>query len=241
MPARAKKNLIPDPNNSASDGAPLATPKKPRRKKVHRASPPMVTLMSPEQTVKSLPSKAPPTSSQRSSTPSEVVTPPPPPILKTKYNLLLVRRLSLVLGVVVLAALALFGWSFRQQLLSVPLPLVTKPYHLTVSSPLLQATKAAQLSQGLQATASANATASPNLTPQYQAALSGYTTPQLYDLLDQEIAELKSENQRTDTLATYPVKARAVENSNPTKARDLLMEGVQLGKELQALYLYYKK
>jgi hypothetical protein len=125
-----------------------------------------------------------------------------------------------------------------------PLPARQAVYHLQVTPEKADKVKAQVILKAGQASASVN----PTLTPGTKASdstsivpsaevVATYTIDQLQSLLQQQINQLQQEKQDVRTLQSYIARA----HNQPDQATRLLKEGVQLAREFQTLYLYYKK
>lgn len=168
---------------------------------------------------------------------------PVPVLVKTTYNTSQVRRAGLVLAVVLLVSISWIAWSLRDRLITTFHTLrPAKPvYHLSVSAEKLDTVKAGLVRQQVGATASAAATPTSSPTPGSDDpvtfvvpeanVLAGYTTNELLSLLNRQIQQLQSEQQDT----------RLLELLKKSGTRQDLLKAIQLGREYQALYLYYKK
>jgi hypothetical protein len=183
------------------------------------------------------------------------VDPPPVPerpapiLVQTRYNTARLRKTGIGVAVVAIVGLGYLGWSQRhwlsRTLSKVKFGPSTPVYQLKVQPQTID-DQTAQLAIQ-QASLSASPSAAPDngnspTAPAFETDLASSSTGQLYQLLDQQIDLLQSEHQDVRTLQTYPTKARAAATNHDTdKERSLLMEGIQLSKEFQALYLYYKK
>ncbi len=139
------------------------------------------------------------------------------------------------------------GWLYRDQLLAL-LPTTdhspAPAYHLQVEPERLDEEK---LSQALQQagisppSASTSAQSSDSATPAYVAEYANTTDQELHERLEAGIAALDNTEPYVGVLAAYKAKINQLESTNPTKARQALMEAVQLSKEFTALYLYAKE
>jgi hypothetical protein len=168
------------------------------------------------------------------------------PLVKTIYNRQRFWQLASAVGITVLAAGIYVGYAYR----SAWLPLVRSTpssspiYKLQVNHETIDSAKAQQILQHQHIQATSPASPSESLSTTGSAAVAPpasvvatYSIDQLKELLHQQILQLQRENQDVRTLQSYLTRA----NSQPDRADSILREGVQLARELQALYLYYQK
>jgi hypothetical protein len=174
-----------------------------------------------------------------------VVPPRPAPVLlKTTYN---TARIRLAIAGAITASVVLIGaplWWQRDRIAQVWRQAVpAKQINvLNVKAEQLDDGKrdTAQRVTGAFASGSAQASAPTAFDPgegaewpaiPSVAILETYTVPELMTILDRQISVLKSEGEDT----------RLLEKLKVNGAKPDLLKAIQLGKEYQALYLYYRK
>lgn len=166
------------------------------------------------------------------------------PLVKTAYNTKQLRKLIAVGGFVLIVAIGaavILGWQRFQA--AVRTQTKASEYKLSAQAEKLDAAKAQLIMQQIrQATPSAvgqstpGASAAPTeiagqLSIPTAQELNTYSTDQLLTILDSQIQQLKSEKQST----------RLLELLKSSGTKEDLLKAIQLGKEYQAQYLYYKK
>jgi hypothetical protein len=167
----------------------------------------------------------------------------PVPLVKTQYNTKRLRRLSILGGTLLVLAIGVIVILNVQRLIQASKDAQSKSpqYQLNVRKEKLDEGKAQLIMQQIrqataQAVAQSSASAKPTqipgqLTIPSADQLRTYSPDQLLAILEAQIKQLQSENQST----------RLLELLKSSGIKEDLLKAIQLGKEYQANFLYYKK